>query len=541
MNVRKFSFFAALVAALCLLGGESFAAPSRHRFQVGDSSYVYFSPGNLQFRAASTTGTPLMHRTADGMAQGEWRFAEHQWDFVGGASSGGSNNGQAGTVYEAGELCTNNYTTAPNTIQWKTDDDGSHFTGWIDWFAWGTSGFAGTQPWIRQISPNGKTISGTNYDWGVYNQIGKDAPGTWRTMNRTEWNYVINRKKDGKVLARYGYITASVNGSNKTIAGLILLPDDWDFSKLALNSSYTEESWAKMEAAGAIFMPGAGACCGNWRKVNNEGNYWINGTNSQSCLVFHSGSVNEQSSFSTNFDYSRTVRLVRDADVKIPAITCDNEEFVWEGHNKTFGKLSAGVYTFWDSLKSVSGCDSIFKLTLTVNKSYRFDTSVIACGDEPYIWRGRKYDKSGVYYDRLTSVTGCDSVFSLNLTIAPTYFTVDSGATYEDIPYVWAGHNVAIPTTPGRHTVMDTLKTVYGCDSVCELRLTVRPVIYITDVLNACDNEKTFYWQNHQSIDLPKVSVITELPATTDRVEKEDACYIYTLRLSVHPSYYFEE
>lgn len=39
----------------------------RAEFSVSDSTKVYFSQGNLQYQASTNT----------------WRFAEHQWDYVG--------------------------------------------------------------------------------------------------------------------------------------------------------------------------------------------------------------------------------------------------------------------------------------------------------------------------------------------------------------------------------------------------------------------------------------------------------------------------
>ena len=85
-------------------------------FPIGGGHYIRFAPGNLQY---STEGT---HVCADGTTQpGTWRFAEHQWDFVGDATYG--------NVYDSnGQKCNNNLR-------------GADYSGWIDQFGWGTSGF----------------------------------------------------------------------------------------------------------------------------------------------------------------------------------------------------------------------------------------------------------------------------------------------------------------------------------------------------------------------------------------------------------------
>ena len=69
-----------------------------------------FSKGNLQFNAVQGT-----HKRADGTyAQGTWRFAEHQYDYI-----GQSNDNRSATYPE-----------------------------WIDLFCWGTSGYNNKYPYM---------------------------------------------------------------------------------------------------------------------------------------------------------------------------------------------------------------------------------------------------------------------------------------------------------------------------------------------------------------------------------------------------------
>ena len=106
---------------------------------------MYFSQGNLQYQASTNT----------------WKFADNQYDYVGSTNSNIS----------------------------------SFYSGWIDLFGWGTSGYhdandpynVNYQPWststsqvnssynnygygpsINMIDPN-LTGTNANYDWGVYN------------------------------------------------------------------------------------------------------------------------------------------------------------------------------------------------------------------------------------------------------------------------------------------------------------------------------------------------------------------------------------
>ena len=67
----------------------------------------------------------------------------------------------------------------------------------------------------------------------------------------------------------------------------------------------------------------------------------------------------------------------------------------------------SGVY--YDSLKTIHGCDSVEILTLTINNSIEVPYTVTAC--DSYTWsNGVTYTESGIYYDSLQTIHGCDSL-----------------------------------------------------------------------------------------------------------------------------------
>lgn len=202
---------------------------------------VAFSQGNLQYRASTNT----------------WRFAQHQWDHVG-TQTPDSDGFYGGTV-----------SGSDNRMISST------YSGWIDLFGWGTSGWnSGAvcyQPYstsstnsdylYNHLSPIDLTGDYANADWGVYNAItnGGNASGLWRTLTYYEWNYVFYSRTDAAL--KYGL--GSVGGEN----GLILLPDNWMlptglyFSPgptAAGANSYTTNQWTLMENNGAVFLPVTG-------------------------------------------------------------------------------------------------------------------------------------------------------------------------------------------------------------------------------------------------------------------------------------------
>ncbi len=260
-------------------------------FSVSDTSQVYFSPGNLQWSASGT------HAVAEGgTAAGTWRLAPPQYDTIG---------------------CTNTQIS-------------SAYTGWIDLFGWGTSGYNNKYPYM--VSETGSDygdgtsdISGTNYDWGVYNAIQNpkknttDAPGTWRTLTNKEWIYVLNTRTTASGMR---YAKAIVDG----VRGLILIPDNWNTSTYTLNSTnaiaafyssnnISSSDWTTLENAGCAFLPACGERLGvipNY--TGNKGDYWSSTSGFDHTLAynmnFEDGNITTDHAYRRQYGYS--VRLVMD-------------------------------------------------------------------------------------------------------------------------------------------------------------------------------------------------------------------------------------
>ena len=200
-------------------------------FSVGEGRQVYFSKGNLQYRATTDI----------------WRFATHQPDYI------GVDNRRISADYD----------------------------GWIDLFGWATSGYdhgaVDFQPWSgnRDIKSDalhlayGKPESPLSdgdgrADWG-YNRIsnGGNRENQWRTLRVSEWVYLLFIRNTASGVR---FAKARVGGVN----GLILPPDHWGIAVYPLNSAnrpdagfesnpILQSDWERLlEPAGAVFLPEAG-------------------------------------------------------------------------------------------------------------------------------------------------------------------------------------------------------------------------------------------------------------------------------------------
>lgn len=241
-------------------------------FSVRDNYKVVFSRGNLQHVETAEPST------------GTWKFADRQYDFF------ALNNLTQGG-YEV--------STTEDLFAWSFDYSGDDvrdnmfgvFT--YDW--WSDQG-----DW---------TASGTFADWGKFKTISGDAPQTWHTLTSDEWFYLLHTRVGGtgdnlrgkaKITGIAGHPGRySISTVPTEVCGFILLPDDWTPNDVPAGLSFTPASqeggantyenvysiseWARMEAAGAMFLPAAGYAepYGNNGSVvvydqssNQNGHYW---------------------------------------------------------------------------------------------------------------------------------------------------------------------------------------------------------------------------------------------------------------------------
>ena len=225
------------------------------KFTINDNGdQVYFSQGNLQYQASTNT----------------WQFAANQYDYIGDDNSNIS----------------------------------SSYSGWIDLFGWGTSGWDSGNtyyhPWDSDNSngilygPSGfydLTDTYANADWGVYNAIsnGGNQAGKWRTLTcRGEWYYVFYTRAASTVNevddARFAKAKVA------DVHGVILFPDNYTHPSgvvqpIGINdvvgtagwnrNDYSASDFALMQDAGAVFLPAAGQRIGtSVSGVGSWGDYW---------------------------------------------------------------------------------------------------------------------------------------------------------------------------------------------------------------------------------------------------------------------------
>ncbi len=146
---------------------------------------------------------------------------------------------------------------------------------------------------------------------------------------------------------------------------------------------------------------------------------------------------------------------------------CDN--FIYDAQGTIL--TQSGTYNL--NLTSVYGCDSNIILHLIINPAF-FDTSHVAiCNNETFNFHGLELDSTGFYQVVFTNEYGCDSIYSVFLSVYPAYNDTIYGDIYKGNTFNRFGFN---ETTTGFYT--HNLQTINGCDSIIHLDLQVDNVMF---------------------------------------------------------------
>lgn len=153
--------------------------------------------------------------------------------------------------------------------------------------------------------------------------------------------------------------------------------------------------------------------------------------------------------------------------------------YTWSANGTTY--TSSGSYTA--TLANANGCDSVATLNLTINSNNTGSESVTSCGNYTWAANGNTYTSSGSYTATLTNVGGCDSVATLNLTIASPNSGSESASACGS--YTWAANGQTYTST-GNYTTV--LSNINGCDSTATLNLTINGNTSSTQTASACSS-----------------------------------------------------
>lgn len=180
-------------------------------------------------------------------------------------------------------------------------------------------------------------------------------------------------------------------------------------------------------------------------------------------------STNEANAGARDTIYTLNATIHEAVETIIYDTICEGETY---SNHDFSGKTTTGLYK--RKLQGVNHCDSLACLHLYVNPRAHTNLSYKICQGEELTFDdkfiGQKLDRTGVYYDTLSCVTGCDSVLILSLTVMQPATSEFSATACETEGYFWPAVAKTY-TKSGDYT--EVLKTVDGCDSTVTMHLTI--------------------------------------------------------------------
>ena len=152
---------------------------------------------------------------------------------------------------------------------------------------------------------------------------------------------------------------------------------------------------------------------------------------------------------------------------------------------------TSGMYM--DTLPAASGCDSIFTIDLTIQQN-SFDTLTAQACDSYLSPSGKIWVLSGMYQDTLPNNAGCDSLIAVDLTLGNSTFNF---ITAQECDSFISPSGLFTWTTSG--TYNDTIPNASSCDSILQIDLVIEPSTSDSFATTSCEPYVSpsgkFFWE----------------------------------------------
>ncbi len=173
----------------------------------------------------------------------------------------------------------------------------------------------------------------------------------------------------------------------------------------------------------------------------------------------------------------------------------NGDTYVWHDNGNPRIITEPGVY--FDSCTTVWGCDSVYRLYLKqVNSWYHKDTAYVCQNELPHKWHGRDLYKDSTYFDSLPTHFGMDSVYEHRLIVYRSYLLDTFVNICHETYYNYKGKTIPIAEGVSSYIFDDTLKTqITGCDSIYRFHLYRTPKTIVNEGVHHTVEGTPFTWE----------------------------------------------
>ena len=239
--------------------------------------------------------------------------------------------------------------------------------------------------------------------------------------------------------------------------------------------------------------------------------------------VYEKRVINENQCTNT---YQLVLTVLHVFNVDTTAYVCENElPFIWHGYSYS----EEGDYQLpvvWNDSARIT-----MTLHLNINPAFYGEKNVNLCSGGTYIFKGREYQSSCIFYDTIPSLVGCDSIIKYVVSVHPTYDRIDTVHISDKQSYDFHGR---ILNSSGSYEHSELTK--HGCDSIEHLILIVHPSYFFDDSVDVCQSDTLNYPYKWRDMEISKSGIYTDSILTIYGFDS-----VYQIKVRVHPSYYINE
>jgi gliding motility-associated-like protein len=202
---------------------------------------------------------------------------------------------------------------------------------------------------------------------------------------------------------------------------------------------------------------------------------------------------------------------------------CASDSSLFGGKYRTL----AGVY--YDTLKTIRNCDSVLKLTLTINLLDTNRQTQSICRGKSYNFYSQILTNAGTYSHKWTNRNGCDSTILLTLSVIDSSTYSFSRMLCSGQSFLFNNQNL---TQAGVYR--DTFINHIGCDSFVTVNLSFGLVLYDTLRQTVCAGQYfrgysspgTYYetYKSNQGCDSVLTIYLKHLPPTEYKTIQHSKC-----------------
>jgi PKD domain len=217
------------------------------------------------------------------------------------------------------------------------------------------------------------------------------------------------------------------------------------------------------------------------------------GTTATNVVVNESHISNLISSNGCDSIITSNLAVAPDYNLSDPVSICSGSDYTYpDGTTST--NITANE-SHISNLFSITGCDSVITSNLTVNAVYNSNESATVCPGSSITYPDGSSEVITVntsHISSLTTITGCDSTIVTDVTVGSTYNVTDEQDICSGANYIYPDGATSTNVTANESHVSN-MTTVYGCDSIVTTNLTIVTAYIIVQDENICTGSDYTY------------------------------------------------